>query len=52
MVPVEEPYRIYRDAGAVVTRHGKDNPQAQAFVDFLTSPDGRAIFKKWGWKTD
>ena len=52
MVPVEEPYRIYRDAGAVVTRHGKANPQAQAFVDYLASADGRAIFKKWGWKTD
>lgn len=52
VVPVEEPYRIYRDAGAVVTRHGKANPQAQAFVDYLASADGRAIFKKWGWKTD
>lgn len=52
VVAVEEPYRIYRDAGAVVTRHGKANPQAQAFVKFLASAEGRAIFKKWGWKTD
>ncbi len=52
MVEVEEPYRIYRDAGAVVTRKGKGNAQAQAFIDFLTAPEGRAIFKKWGWKTD
>lgn len=43
----EEPYRIYRDAGAVVA-----NPQAQPFVGFLTAPEGRAIFMKWGWKTD
>ncbi|WP_348639086.1 substrate-binding domain-containing protein [Achromobacter sp. HZ01] len=48
----EEPYRIYRDAGAVVTGKGKANPQAQPFVDFLTAPEGRAIFMKWGWKTD
>ena len=52
MVEVEEPYRIYRDAGAVVTRKGKANPQAQAFVDFLEAPEGKAIFRKWGWKTD
>ncbi len=48
----EEPYRIYRDAGAVVTDKGKANPQAQPFVGFLTAPEGRAIFMKWGWKTD
>ncbi|MBB1596099.1 substrate-binding domain-containing protein [Achromobacter sp. UMC46] len=52
VVDIEEPYRIYRDAGAVVTRQGKGNPQAQAFVDYLASADGKAIFKKWGWKTD
>lgn len=52
VVEVEEPYRIYRDAGAVVTKKGKGNAQAQAFVDFLTAAEGRAIFKKWGWKTD
>ncbi|CAB3679110.1 extracellular solute-binding protein [Achromobacter pestifer] len=52
VVDIEEPYRIYRDAGAVVTKQGKNNPQAQAFVDYLASSDGKAIFKKWGWKTD
>lgn len=52
VVDIEEPYRIYRDAGAVVTKQGKSNPQAQAFVDYLASADGKAIFKKWGWKTD
>jgi accessory colonization factor AcfC len=52
VVDIEEPYRIYRDAGAVVTKQGKNNPQAQAFVDYLASADGKAIFKKWGWKTD
>ena len=52
VVDIEEPYRIYRDAGAVVTKQGKGNPQAQAFVDYLASAQGKAIFKKWGWKTD
>ncbi|WP_417220345.1 substrate-binding domain-containing protein [Achromobacter spanius] len=52
MVEVEQPYRIYRGAGAVVTQRGKQHPQAQAFVDYLASDDGKAIFKKWGWKVD
>ncbi|WP_338881767.1 extracellular solute-binding protein [Achromobacter veterisilvae] len=52
VVEIEEPYRIYRDAGVVVTKKGKANPQARAFADFLAAPEGRAIFRKWGWKTD
>ncbi|SSW64191.1 hypothetical protein AVE30378_00890 [Achromobacter veterisilvae] len=52
VVEIEEPYRIYRDAGVVVTKKGKANPQARAFADFLAAPEGKAIFRKWGWKTD
>jgi accessory colonization factor AcfC len=29
-----------------------NHPQAQAFVDFPAAPEGKAIFRKWGWKTD
>ncbi|MCI4678320.1 substrate-binding domain-containing protein [Rhodoblastus acidophilus] len=50
LVPVEEPFRIYRDTGVVLTRKGAALPQARAFVDFLKSKDGRAIFVKWGWE--
>ena len=49
VVELDEPHRIYRDAGVVLTRKGKAEPQASAFVDFLKSPAGQKIFAKWGW---
>lgn len=49
VVEMDEPFRIYRDAGVVVTRKGSAEPQARAFVEFLKSPAGQAIFAKWGW---
>ena len=49
LVPLDEPFRIYRDAGVVLTRKGKTEPQAAAFVEFLKSADGQRIFAKWGW---
>lgn len=51
LVGMDEPFRIYRDTGVVLTQQGKAEPQAQAFVDYLQSPAGQAIFAKWGWKT-
>ena len=51
VVEMDEPFRIYRDTGVVLTQQGKVEPQAQAFVDYLQSPAGQAIFAKWGWKT-
>lgn len=50
-VPVEERYRIYRPTSVVLTVKGKAVPEAQAFVDYLKSDKGRAIFAKWGWET-
>ncbi|WP_371134203.1 substrate-binding domain-containing protein [Polaromonas sp.] len=49
LVPMDEPFRIYRDAGMVLTRKGKTEPKAAAFVEFLKSPNGQKIFAKWGW---
>ena len=49
-VSVEPRYAIYRDSGIALTRRGAAKPQAKAFVDFLFSPDGAAIFRRWGWK--
>lgn len=51
MVPVEEPYRIYRDTGVVLTAKGKTVEQARDFVAYLKSEEGRKIFGKWGWTT-
>jgi len=51
LVEIEPQYRIYRDVGVALTRHGRGNPHAKAFADFLASPQGAAIFAKWGWMT-
>ena len=51
LVEMDEPFRIYRDAGVVITHRGASEPQSKAFVDYLKSPAGQAIFVKWGWKT-
>lgn len=51
VVPVEKEYVIYRDTGIVVTKKGDQSPVAQQFMLFLKSPDGAAIFQKWGWMT-
>lgn len=49
VVAVEPEYVIYRDTGVALTTRGKAKPAAQQFVDFLKSPEGAAIFRKWGW---
>ena len=49
LVEMDEPFRIYRDAGVVLTRKGGTAPHARAFVEFLKSPAGQKIFAKWGW---
>lgn len=51
LVEMDEPFRIYRDTGIVLSHQGEKNPQAQAFVQYLQSPAGQAIFAKWGWQT-
>ena len=51
LVEIEPEYRIYRDAGVALTRRGRSNPQAQAFIDFLASSKGAEIFTRWGWMT-
>jgi accessory colonization factor AcfC len=51
LVAVEPAYRIYRDAGIVLTKRGKDKPEAVAFKTFLTGAKAAAIFAKWGWLT-
>lgn len=48
-VPVEPEYRIYRDAGVALTTRGAMNPEARAFAAFLDSPEGAAVFRRWGW---
>ena len=51
VVPMDEPFRIYRDAGVVLTHKSSTQPKAKAFVEYLQSPAGQKIFAKWGWDT-
>lgn len=52
LVAVEEPYRIDRDTGIAPTTRGKLKPATQQFIAFLQSPQGAAIFRRWGWITN
>ncbi|MEO5703156.1 MAG: extracellular solute-binding protein [Gammaproteobacteria bacterium] len=49
VVKIEPEYAIYRDTGVVLTTQGKTKDAARQFVDFLSSPSGAKIFRKWGW---
>jgi accessory colonization factor AcfC len=51
VVEIEPEYRIHRDAGVALTQRGHSNKHAKPFADFLVSPKGAAIFRKWGWMT-
>lgn len=50
VVDIEPRYAIYRDSGVALTRRGAPKDAAQAFVEFLRSREGAAIFRRWGWK--
>ena len=52
VVPIEKDYAIYRDTGIVVTEKGEQRPEARQFIEFLKSPEGAAIFRKWGWMAE
>ena len=49
LVPVSKDFVVYRDCGVALTARGRDQPLAAEFARFLQSPEGGAIFKKWGW---
>ena len=52
LVEVEPEFRMYRDTGIGLTKKGQGKDAAKAFVAFLQSPEGAAIFRKWGWVTN
>ena len=51
-VPTEPALTVYRSCGAAVTTRAVDPALAAAFLAFLESAEGRAIFAKWGWITE
>lgn len=42
--------RLYRGTPIAITTRSTERPLAEAFVGFLKSEQGRAIFRKWGWR--
>ena len=51
LVPVSRNYVVFRSSGAVLTRRGKERPEAAAFLAFMQSDEGARIFARWGWMT-
>ena len=49
-VAVEADLVVWRSADIALTQRGSANPAASAFIALVKSPDGEAVFKKWGWK--
>ena len=49
LVEVEEPYRIWRSMGAVLTGRGAAREEVRRFASFLAGPEGAAIFRRSGW---
>lgn len=49
-VAVEPELAIYRDTAIAITRKGTANPALPAFLEFLTGPEGEAIFERHGWQ--
>jgi molybdate transport system substrate-binding protein len=37
------------EQGGVITAHGKDNPAAKAYIEFLRSPAARAVLDRYGF---
>jgi accessory colonization factor AcfC len=50
LVNTEPANTIYRSCGIALTQRSTQKALAQEFADFLQSPEGKAIFVKWGWK--
>ena len=50
LVDIEEPFRIWRSSGTVLTKTGAARDEVRRFVAFLSGPEGRAAFARFGWR--
>lgn len=47
--PIAENQYPVLEQGGVITSHGKGNPAARAYIEFLRSPAARAVLDKYGF---
>jgi accessory colonization factor AcfC len=50
LVHTEPANTIYRSCGLALTTRSEPKALVREFADFLQSPEGQAIFVKWGWQ--
>jgi accessory colonization factor AcfC len=50
LVQLPEQEKIYRGTPIAITKSTKNKEMAVAFIAFLKTDAGHAIFQKWGWK--
>ena len=50
LVEIEEPFRIWRSSGTVLTKTGAAREDVRRFLAFLSEPAGRATFARFGWR--
>ena len=48
-IPLPEPYRIYRETCAALLEGSDGRPEAEAFLAYLLSEEGRGHFARHGW---
>ncbi|WP_206931514.1 substrate-binding domain-containing protein [Roseococcus thiosulfatophilus] len=49
LVEIEEPFRIWRSSGTVLTKIGAARAEVRRFAAFLAGPEGQRIFARFGW---
>jgi len=49
LVEIEEPFRIWRSSGTVLTKTGAARAEVRRFAAFLAGPEGVQIFARFGW---
>ena len=49
LVKTEPENTVYRSCGLALTQRSTQKALATEFADFVQSPQGKAIFVKWGW---
>jgi accessory colonization factor AcfC len=46
-VDIEEPFSTWRSVGTMLARRGVGRPEVRRFADFLSGPEGAAIFRRF-----